>query len=134
MAVETYFAQDNFSTRRTTGHNMLDPESLITGAELAQGFTYSNSHRVYPGQHTYDAIVAGDVPVSAVPIVAPRALNVPAFAIAKSEIVAQAAKLANVPLVRSRIVNLDVNEIAEEWLAWARQSSNVYSRREHRSA
>ena len=75
MALKTYFEQDNFDSRRTTGHNMFDPESLITGYELAHGFTYANSHRDYPGQHTYDAIVAGDVPMALVPLVAPRVFN-----------------------------------------------------------
>lgn len=75
MRVKTYFETDNFTTRRTTGHNMLDPESLITGDELARGFTYQNSHRDYPGQATYDAIVSGDVSVTLVPLVAPRVFN-----------------------------------------------------------
>lgn len=87
-AVRTHFAQDNFSIRRTTGHNMFDPDSLITGAELARGFTYANSHRDYPGQHTYDAIVAGDVPLAIVPDVAPRVFNVPTPFVGKSEIIA----------------------------------------------
>ena len=37
------FEKDNFASRRTTGNNMYDPESLITGAELAAGLTYKNS-------------------------------------------------------------------------------------------
>ena len=79
--VQTYFAQDNFSTRRTTGHNMLDPESLITGAELAAGFTYKNSHRafdshrVFDSQSLYDAVVSGDIAAHLVPQFAPRAFT-----------------------------------------------------------
>jgi len=34
---ECLFEQDNFAPRRTTGNNLYDPESLITGAELARG-------------------------------------------------------------------------------------------------
>lgn len=75
MAIKTYFDQDNFDTRRSnspSAGNGFDPESLITGAELAAGFTYTNSRRDYPGQATYDAIVAGDIPADAVPLIAPR--------------------------------------------------------------
>ena len=73
--VKQYFAQDNFSSRRTTGHNMLDPESFITGAELAQGFTYSNSHRAFDSQSLYDAVVSGDIAAHLVPQFAPRAFT-----------------------------------------------------------
>lgn len=74
-AVRTHFAQDNFSIRRTTGHNMFDPDSLITGAELAQGFTYANSHRKFDTQSLYDAAVSGDIPAHLLPRFAPRVLN-----------------------------------------------------------
>ncbi len=73
--VKTYFASDNFTTRRTTGHNMLDPEALITGAEIAAGFTYTNSHRHFDSQSLYDAVVSGDIPADQVPLRAPRVLN-----------------------------------------------------------
>lgn len=43
-----YFGKDNFASRRTTGHNLYDPESLITGAEAEAGFTYENSERTFP--------------------------------------------------------------------------------------
>lgn len=66
------FTQDNFASRRTTGNNMYDPESLITGAEVAVGFTYKNSVRNYPDEETYLKIVHGEVPVSDVPTLAPR--------------------------------------------------------------
>ena len=91
--VKTYFAQDNFSSRRTTGHNMLDPESFITGAELAQGFTYSNSHRAFDSQSLYDAVVSGDIAADLVPLFAPRVFNVSTPAIGKSAIVAAAANV-----------------------------------------
>ena len=74
--VKTYFASDNFTSRRTTGHNMLDPEALITGAELAAGFTYTNSHRHFDSQSLYDAVVSGDIPSTEVPRFAPRVFNV----------------------------------------------------------
>ena len=74
--VQSYFDSDNFDSRRTTGHNMFDPESFITGAELAQGFTYKNSHRVFNSQATYDAVVSGVLPSFTLPHVAPRVLNV----------------------------------------------------------
>jgi hypothetical protein len=78
--VQTYFSQDNFSTRRNnspSAGNGFDPESLITGAEVNAGFSYTNSHRAYPDQATYDALVAGDIPASRVAEVAPRVLNQP---------------------------------------------------------
>lgn len=78
MAVQTYFEQDNFTTRRTTGHNMLDPESFITGAELAQGFTFTNSHRSFDSQALYDMVVAGDISTDLIPLFAPRVFNVTA--------------------------------------------------------
>ena len=74
--VNTYFSGDNFKTRRTTGHNMLDPESLMTGEELEKGFTYENSHRVFRNQAHYDATVSGDVPSHLVPTLSPRQFNV----------------------------------------------------------
>lgn len=49
-----FFEKDNYAVRHTTGHNMFDPESFITGEELARGLTYSNSARVY---HSYEAYV-----------------------------------------------------------------------------
>ena len=85
--VKTYFASDNFTSRRTTGHNMLDPEALITGAELAAGFTYTNSHRHFDSQSLYDAVVSGDIPSTEVPRFAPRVFNAPTPAIGKSAIV-----------------------------------------------
>lgn len=54
-----FFEKDNFTARRTTGHNMFDPESFITGAELEHGFTYSNSARTYPSFEAYVEAVTG---------------------------------------------------------------------------
>lgn len=76
--VKSHFTADNFVERRANSigaGNAFDPDSLITGWEIAHGFTYTNSHRDYPGQATYDAIVAGQVPVDQVPLIAPRVFN-----------------------------------------------------------
>lgn len=70
--IKTSFDKDNFTSRRTTGHNLFDPESLITGAEEEKGFTYLNSHRHYPSDEVREAIVRGDIPASKVPEIAPR--------------------------------------------------------------
>ena len=51
------FERDNFTSRRTTGHNMYDPECLINGNEINQGFTYTNSKRDWVSeQHYLDAV------------------------------------------------------------------------------
>ena len=69
--VQSHFTKDNFTSRRTSGHNAYDPESLLTGAELAAGFEYGDL-REYPSQACYDAIVSGQVPVDDIPVLAPR--------------------------------------------------------------
>jgi hypothetical protein len=69
------FEQENFASRRTTGHNLFDPESLLTGAEEQAGFTYLNSRRKYPSDETREAIIRGDIPTSEVPTIAPRELK-----------------------------------------------------------
>lgn len=53
------FDADNFTMRRTTGHNMHDPESLISGAEIAKGLTYTNSKRLWLSETHYLAAVTG---------------------------------------------------------------------------
>ena len=57
------FDHDNFASRRTTGNNMYDPESTITGAELAAGMTYSNSRRAFPGVEWYLDVVHSVAPM-----------------------------------------------------------------------
>jgi hypothetical protein len=47
------FESDNFTSRRTTGNNLHDPESLITGGEAALGFTYTNSRRNWVDEWDY---------------------------------------------------------------------------------
>jgi hypothetical protein len=72
-----YFGGDNFATRRTTGHNMYDPDSLLTGAEIARGFDYTDP-RVYESQELYDRMVSGAIPVESIPALAPR-VHVPRY-------------------------------------------------------
>jgi hypothetical protein len=55
------FDQDNYASRHTTGCNLLDPESLITGAEIAKGLSYDNSHRDFWGPATYELACSGDL-------------------------------------------------------------------------
>lgn len=69
------FNGDNFTSRRTTGHNLYDPECLITGAEINKGMTYVNSKRNWPSQADYLAAVSTDIPNGHVPIIAPRRLT-----------------------------------------------------------
>lgn len=52
------FEKDNFTLRRTTGHNWYDPESLITGAEIAKGMTYTNSKRMWLSEAHYHSAVS----------------------------------------------------------------------------
>jgi hypothetical protein len=70
-----YFTKDNYALRHTTGHNMLDPESLLTGAEIARGFTYDNSHRDYLRESAYLSCISGEVPTELIPYIAPRVFN-----------------------------------------------------------
>ncbi len=66
------FDNDNFTSRRTTGHNMFDPESLISGKELAQGMTYQNSKRGWHNEKWYLAAVSGDLTTDEILEIAPR--------------------------------------------------------------
>jgi hypothetical protein len=69
--VQKYFGRDNFKWRRSTGHNAYDPESLLTGAEIAAGKDYDNPRR-YASQQDYDDMVSGRIPVELIPVLAPR--------------------------------------------------------------
>ena len=69
------FSQDNFAQRRNNSAaagNAYDPESLITGAEVEQGLTYTNSRRNWPSELSYHATVSGRFNCDQVPILAPR--------------------------------------------------------------
>lgn len=71
------FDKDNFTLRRTTGHNMHDPESFITGGELAKGLTYTNSKRKWANENHYLAAVAGLITPEEIAKTAPRAFVTP---------------------------------------------------------
>ncbi len=77
--IKSLFENDNFSKRRTSGHNWYDPESLITGAEVKAGLTYHDKRdwthtkvdSIDP-QAQYELACAGYIGVPAIPVVAPR--------------------------------------------------------------
>lgn len=69
------FGQDNFTVRRTQGNNMFDPESLMSGAEAAQGMTYTNSHRVFPSAEAELDAIHGRINTDEVLRIAPRVLR-----------------------------------------------------------
>jgi hypothetical protein len=66
------FENDNFTSRRTTGHNMFDPESLMSGEEEARGMTYTNSRRVWPSADVELDAIEGRIDTDEVLRVAPR--------------------------------------------------------------
>ena len=74
--VQTSFDKDNFTSRRTTGHNLFDPDSLLSGAEEAAGLTYANSSRKFPDNATREAVIRGEVSQDDVLRLYPRTLNV----------------------------------------------------------
>lgn len=51
---------------------LFDPDALITGAELALGFTFWNSRRAYRDQAHYDRACAGLIPPADIPAQCPR--------------------------------------------------------------
>ena len=66
------FDRDNFAFRRTTGHNMYDPNSLMSGSEAEKGFTYTNSTRVFPDVGTELMAVDGRLTTEEILLVGPR--------------------------------------------------------------
>lgn len=66
------FDKDNFTSRRTTGHNMYDPESLIDGDEINHGMTYTNSKRNWRDEKHYLDAVLGNISVEEILNFAPR--------------------------------------------------------------
>jgi len=66
------FVNDNFTSRRTTGHNLHDPDSLITGAEIEAGFTFANSTREWNDQAHYLKACLGDLTSEEIAQTAPR--------------------------------------------------------------
>jgi hypothetical protein len=75
IQTETSFENDNFTSRRTTGHNLFDPDSLLTGGESAQGLTYQNSSRKFPSAEIREAVIRGEVSQADVVRLYPRTLN-----------------------------------------------------------
>ena len=73
------FERDNFTLRRTTGHNMLDPESLISGAELKRGMDYKNSTRAWCNEQHYLDAVTGEINTTEVLESAPRVFRTSLF-------------------------------------------------------
>ncbi len=71
------FDKDNFTLRRTTGHNMHDPESFITGKEIAEGYTYLNSRRNWANENHYLAAVVGFLTPEEIAKTAPRISYMP---------------------------------------------------------
>lgn len=71
------FQKDNFTLRRTTGHNMYDPESLISGAEIDAGMTYMNSARDWKNLEDYIAAVSGQWTTDEILARAPRKILSP---------------------------------------------------------
>lgn len=49
-----------------------DPESLITGAEVAAGMTYENSRRDWASKQAYEAAANGEYTPELIAIIAPR--------------------------------------------------------------
>ena len=87
MFAKYLFEKDNFTSRRTTGNNMFDPESLLTEGESRQGYEYDNSKRDWPESgnfndpvtrvlrnRVYEAVADGLIPANLVPSIAPRVL------------------------------------------------------------
>lgn len=69
-----YFAKDNFAQRRSSGC-LYDPESLITGAEVAEGLEYGD-RREWPTESHYLRATGADpgnpVHGSWIPVIGPR--------------------------------------------------------------
>ena len=72
------FDSDNFTSRRSntvSAGNGHDPESLLSGAEQAQGFTFTNSSRVWRNEAHYLSAVSGELSTAAILDSAPRRLK-----------------------------------------------------------
>jgi hypothetical protein len=72
MSKKEYFASDNFASRRTTGHNLYDPESLLTVKEEEEGYTYLNSERAFPSEDLRIQAIQGDIDIPTILRIAPR--------------------------------------------------------------
>ncbi len=72
---QEYFGKDNFTSRRTTGHNLYDPESLITGEESERGLTYQNSERSFASVSTELSAYSGELTTDEILVYGPRRLK-----------------------------------------------------------
>lgn len=70
------FELDDFSGRRTTGHNLYDPESLLTGGEISHGYTYANSTRDYISASHYLHCIDGTLSPDEIALGAPRVFKI----------------------------------------------------------
>ena len=68
------FLQDNFVQRRSVG-NLYDPESLISGAEISKGMTYTNSSRNWANEFCYQMATEGTLTVAEILNFAPRTFD-----------------------------------------------------------
>ena len=73
--IETSFEKDNFTSRRTTGHNLFDPDSLLSGEEEAKGLTYANSSRKFPSAEVRESVIRGEMAQADILKLYPRTLN-----------------------------------------------------------
>jgi hypothetical protein len=76
--IKSRFLKDNSVQRRSVG-NLHDPESLISGKEIAQGMTYRNSSRDWPSEDHYIMATEGDYTPDQILVLAPRKFNVGAI-------------------------------------------------------
>jgi hypothetical protein len=67
------FTNDNFTSRRTTGCNLYDPESLLTGFEIGAGLNYLNSARTWRNEEHYHLACSGALSIDQILTTAPRA-------------------------------------------------------------
>lgn len=77
----SFFEDDLFSLRRSgtafAAGNPYDPESLLTGGEIQNGLTYTNSRRNWPDEATYLEAVGGGMTREEILRIAPRAFLEP---------------------------------------------------------
>ena len=69
------FDSDNFTIRRASqigAGNWYDPESLITGTEIARGLTPSNSTRSWQSEQHYHRAVSQELTPEQIALTAPR--------------------------------------------------------------
>lgn len=71
MKIDYLFNKDNFTSRRTTGHNLYDPECLITGKEIASGLTYQDK-RDWQDREGYIEACSQVITPNDIAVVAPR--------------------------------------------------------------